>query len=461
MTRRRLWTGVAFGVLVALALVLRLLYVDATPAYGLRHDARDYELHAQSLAVGEGYSRHVAYGRPTAFRPPGYPYFLAGVYRVAGVQEAPQERRVHTARIAQAFVGAAVAALIGAIALCLWGRWTGLLATALAAVYVPLIVVGGAVMSEPLFDVAMLAAILAALAHRRSPHRYRYAVLTGVLAGLAMLTRANAIVLLAPLAFAVWDARPRRAWPALGPPAVLLTAAVITVMPWTIRNANQLHAFVPISTQLGSSLAGTYNDTARTDPVNPGAWRSIKHVPQYAALWRHVRTTPEAVLEKRLRAASTRYIADHPSYVAEVGFWNTLRMLDLDGQRRWRATAATITVESGWADRAVRCFWVFALLAVAGSATRAARRAPRFLWAIPVLLFASVVFLAVETPRYRTPLDPFVVLLAAVALTTAARHARRFALARASRRPTTVSDGVHAGRGPAQSRASRRDPCSM
>jgi hypothetical protein len=33
------------------------------------------------------------------------------------------------------------------------------------------------------------------------------------------------------------------------------------------------------------------------------------------------------------------------------------------------------------------------------------------------------VFLVVETPRYRTPIDPFIVLLAAAALVTAARRA--------------------------------------
>jgi 4-amino-4-deoxy-L-arabinose transferase-like glycosyltransferase len=415
----RVAVGAAFGALVVVALVLRLFYVDATPAYVLRHDARDYELHAQSLAVGDGYSRHVAYGRPTAFRPPGYPYFLAGVYRVAGVERAEQPRRIHVARVAQAFVGAAIVALIGILALLVWGPRTGLIATALAAVYVPLILIGGAVMSEPLFDVAMLAATIAAVLHRRSPHRYRYAVLTGVLTGLAILTRANAIILLVPLAFAVWDGRPRRAWRSLGPPAALVAAALVTLVPWTIRNAEQLHAFVPVSTQLGSSLAGTYNDTARTDPVNPGAWRSIKHVPEYASLWRRVRTTPEATLERRLRHTALDYAADHPLYVAEVGYYNTLRMLDLDGRERWRATAATVTVEHDWADAGARCFWAFAVLAVAGALTGRARRAPAWLWAMPALLFLSVVFLAVETPRYRTPLDPFVILLAAVALAAA------------------------------------------
>jgi 4-amino-4-deoxy-L-arabinose transferase-like glycosyltransferase len=415
--RRRVpWFALAALALVALALVLRLLYVDATPDYVLRHDAIDYERHAQSIAVGEGYSRRVAYGRPTAFRPPGYPYFLAGVYRMAGVEHASQARRVHTARIAGAFVGAAVVALIGLLALQLWGRRMSLLAIALGAIYVPLITVGGAVMSEPLFVVAMLGAIAAAIHQRRSRHPYALAVLAGVLLGLATLTRANAIILLLPLAVAVWGGRRRRSWSAVGPAAALAAAAVLTIAPWTVRNAEVVHAFVPVSTQLGSSLAGTYNDQARTDRANPGAWRSIGHVPGYRSLWRQRLTTPEPVLEGRLRRAALRYIRAHPLYPAKVGFWNTARMLDLAGRRRWRWTAGTISIDQRWADGGVICFWLFAALAIAGGATRLARAVPRWVWAVPVLMYLSVVFLAVETPRYRTALDPFIVLLAAAAL---------------------------------------------
>ena len=62
------------------------------------------------------------------------------------------------------------------------------------------------------------------------------------------------------------------------------------------------------------------------------------------------------------------------------------------------------------------CFWVFALLALAGAFTKLARRTPLFVWMVPVLLYLSVVFLVVETPRYRTGIDPFIVMLAALAL---------------------------------------------
>jgi Dolichyl-phosphate-mannose-protein mannosyltransferase len=416
------WVWVAAVALVAAALALRIAYVDATPGYAARHDARDYDVHARSIAEGEGFSKTIAYGRPTAFRPPGYPYFLGGVYRVFGVERAPDPRRYRAARIAQAFVGAAIVALAGVLAAQLWGPIVALVAMALTAIYVPLITVGGAIMSEPLFDAFMLASLVAALAYRRSPHRYRWVLLAGALGGLATLTRANAMILLLPLAILVWDGRPWRSRAAIGPPLALLVAAVLTVAPWTIRNAVELHAFVPISTQFGSALAGTYNDAARADTQNPAAWQGIKHVPEYGDLFRRIRQVPEAKVDHELRTSSERYIRAHPFYVAKVGWWNTRRMLDLAGRRRSRATAATITIDHTWADRSVLCFWIVTALALAATVAGVARRTPWEVWAFPALMFLSVVFLVVETPRYRTPIDPFLVLLAAAGVVAAVRR---------------------------------------
>jgi 4-amino-4-deoxy-L-arabinose transferase-like glycosyltransferase len=418
------WVGIAALALVAGALALRIAYVDATPNYVLRHDAVDYDTHARSIAEGRGFSKTLAHGRPTAFRPPGYPYFLGGVYKVLGVERAPAPRRLRVARIAQAFVGTAIVALAGVLAAQLWGWGVGLVALALSAIYVPLITVGGAVMSEPLFDAFMLGSLVAAMHHRRSPHRYRWAIVAGFVGGLAILTRANAFVLLLPLAWAVWDGRPWRSRGALGPPAVLVLVALLALVPWTIRNERELHAFVPVSTQFGSALAGTYNDAVRADTQNPAAWQGLKHIPDYAQLWAKIDVTPEPVLERELRAAAFRYIRKHPTFVLKVGWWNSRRMLDLAGLRRSRATAATITIDHRWADRGIVCFWTVAGLALLGAFTRRARRAPPYIWLVPALMFLSVIFLVVETPRYRTPIDPFLVLLATAALTTGFERAR-------------------------------------
>jgi 4-amino-4-deoxy-L-arabinose transferase-like glycosyltransferase len=406
---------VTVGLLLVLALVIRIGYIEATPDYDLVHDAWGYDYHARSLAVGEGYG--LSHNRPTAFRPPGYPFLLAGVYKVFGVEASRRAERLPVARYAQAVIGTIVVALVGLLAHQLWDRRVALAALALAAVYLPLILIGGAVMSEPLFVALMLGSLAAAVQHRRSPHRYRWVVLAGVLGGLASLTRANGLILLAPLAVAAWDMRPRWSRRALLPPAVLVAVALLTVSPWTVRNAVQLHAFVPVSTQLGSALAGTYNDQARNDHENPASWRSLKHIPEYKAIYDRAASIPEVELERRIRSSAMRYVREHPLYVGEVAYWTTRRMLDLGGLEWARHTASTVSVDRAWATAGVICFWVFALLAIGGLLTGWARRAPGFVWAVPALMYLSVVFLVVETPRYRSAIDPFVVLLGALAVT--------------------------------------------
>ena len=424
MSSRTWW---AAGLLiVVLSLGLRVAYVEATPRAQPIHDAFDYDGHARSIAATGAYSPTLAHRRPSAFRPPGYPYLLGAVYGLTGVRDAPIERRMHVGQLLGALLGALTVGMIGLLAAQLWGRLAAVVAAALAAVYVPLVTVGTAVMSEGLSTLLSLAALVAALQHRRSAHRRRWALLAGGLCGLAVLTRPNAAVLLLPLGLAVWTGRPRLSVPALGPPVALVAAAVLAVVPWTVRNAVVLDAFVPLTTQLGSAMAGTYNDVSRRDGDNPWSWRSIDHVPAYEDLAERVSRIPEAELERRVRARAVDYIRERPVSVAEVGFWNTIRMLELAGFTRARETAATISIPSGPAVAGVLCFWLYALLAIGGALTARARATPLHVWLVPLLFAASVVFLTLETPRYRTPVDPFVVLLAALAVTALVeRRARR------------------------------------
>jgi 4-amino-4-deoxy-L-arabinose transferase-like glycosyltransferase len=419
------------GLLLVLALVVRLGYVAATPGYSAIDDAHNYDVHARSIAGGHGFAR-MGSGPTgeTAFRPPGYPYLLAGVYAVSGVDKAKPSTRYLAGRLANAVVGTAIVALVGLLSAQLFDRRVALAAMAVAAVYLPLILVGGSLMSEPLFAALLLGAVVAALHHRDSAHRHRWALLAGVLAGLAILTRANAALILAPLAVAVWDVRPRWSRRALAAPTLLVVTALVTVTPWTIRNAVVLDSFVPVTTQLGTALAGTYNDAARTDREHPASWRSLRRVPDYQYLVRRWHQIPEPALDRKLRAAAVRYATHHPEYVADVAFWNTVRMLDLAGLSWSRHTASTISVGPRWADAGVVCFWLVAALAVAGALTSRGRRVPLHVAAVPALLYLSVVFVVFETPRYRTGIDPFIVMLASVALVTAwdANRERRSAV---------------------------------
>ena len=84
-----------------------------------------------------------------------------------------------------------------------------------------------------------------------------------------------------------------------------------------------------------------------------------------------------------------------------------MRLLELEGAPAWHASALAIGLHVDVAHTGVIAFWILAGLAVLGAFTPAGPvTAPRWLWAIPILLALSVVFVNVETPRFREPIEP-------------------------------------------------------
>jgi len=124
--------------------------------------------------------------------------------------------------------------------------------------------------------------------------------------------------------------------------------------------------------------------------------------------------------QRELTRRGLTYSADHPAYVGQVLGHNTMRLLNLEGSGWWRYQGWTMSLPRWSADAAGNGFYVLALLALAGAFTRAARAAPAWLWLAPILLFASVIF-AGSAIRYRAPVEPFLALLALLAVTVPRR----------------------------------------
>ena len=393
----------AFALVAFLALAVRLAAIAATPDLPLAADPTDYHRHAVSIAAGDGYppTGVTPAGGPSAVRPPAFPYLLGGVYALTGESET-------AGRIVQALLGTVVVVLTMLVALELFGRRTAMVVGALAALFPPLVIDGVTLLSEPLFVAFELLAVFAVLAFRRTDG-IGWAALAGVATGLAFLTRANALALLVVLAFGVRRTGPRRS---LRAPAVLVACALIVVVPWTIRNAVEFDRFVPVSTQDGYTLAGTYNATSRD---RDGLWITANADPAIAALLERGRDLDEAELNAELRTAARRFALDHPGYVVEVAANNLLRLFNLGGTAYERNVARfDHGLGPDWAKLMTFSLVPFLLLALAGAATRPARDAPRWIWAIPVLLLTTVFVLA--TNRHRAAIDPFILILAGLAL---------------------------------------------
>jgi len=90
--------------------------------------------------------------------------------------------------------------------------------------------------------------------------------------------------------------------------------------------------------------------------------------------------------------------------------------------RRARFGAQTADIGPGWADAAVPFAWLLAAVALSGVAV--VRRRPAF-WLAPAALLAVTLLVNAETPRFRAPLDPFLILLAAYSVSSRGRFATR------------------------------------
>jgi 4-amino-4-deoxy-L-arabinose transferase-like glycosyltransferase len=403
--------------LLIIALGVRVWRVQST-SYTPMNDAGSYMTLASQIAhTGDYSSRGGAGGTrgPTAYFPPAFPYLLAAVDLIDG-DRIPAGAAVHPARIVQAVLGTATAALVGLVALEVFGPSVALVALAIAAIYPALVELSTTIYAENLLIPLILAALWAGLRARRSETPYRWVAAAGVLTGLATLTHQNGIVVVFSLLPAVWAIR--RA------PLLLVAATVLTIAPWTIRNAIVLHSFVPVSDETGLTVAGTYNPTSAHDPQIPYRWRYYQAIPADAALVREAHTLTETQLDSKLRSRALHYVEHHPAAPLAAAYHNTRRLLELEGSFAWRASAYNLGLSTSTARVGVVGFWLVVLLALGGAFTAAARRAPRWLWVTPLLLYLSVVFVNAETPRFRAPIDPFLIMLAACALVSVAARVR-------------------------------------
>ena len=263
--------------LLALGLLPRLLLVLAflRAPIGL-DDMHQYDMLARSLAGGNGYRWYgrddVALLRPyleryygltiptadvpeeglvTTFRAPGYPFFLAGIYFLFGL-----DQRFAHARLIQAFLGAALAPLTAFLALRLGTtRRAAYAAGAILAFYPVLWMYPIGLASENTFLLLVLLGLLASLAAARTA-RPSAALGAGLAFGAATLTRGALALFLPFVALWLWRSAPRNG---LRQAALLTAAASALLLPWVIRNSLVLGRLSFVENSAGYNLFVGYH----------------------------------------------------------------------------------------------------------------------------------------------------------------------------------------------------------
>jgi 4-amino-4-deoxy-L-arabinose transferase-like glycosyltransferase len=242
-----------------LALAVRLawvLYSHRVPV-GL-HDPVAYDALAKGIIDGKGFAQPAAFiphapsepvpTVPTAYFPPGYPAVLAVVYAIFG-------HRVLWGEILNALLGAATVVITYELARRLLGHPVARVAGLLLAFWPNQVFYTGALLSEILFTFLLMSGLLVLLADPWPKDGINLKRLAFAALFLGAATMVRPIVLIVPVVLLVYWLRvfPNRTRVLAQVGVILLVFAAI-IVPWSVRNAVSMHAFVPISTNGGDDF---------------------------------------------------------------------------------------------------------------------------------------------------------------------------------------------------------------
>jgi 4-amino-4-deoxy-L-arabinose transferase-like glycosyltransferase len=384
----------------ALALALRLAWVGYIHSRGgalVGPDAPSYDQLALSLREGNGLQKwdyQGLFSDPNrglivrSFRPPLLPIVLAGIYGVAG-------HHYWVARALIALLGASTCVVLMRIARRLFGQPAAALAGLLAAVYPKLIYYAGEPVTETPYTFLLTCAVAVLLAAKDSKNGLWRWPLGGALMGLATLCRS---ALLAFIPFAcLWAlvVRPRKLRAALE--AALIAGGFALVMaPWWGRNAAIHGRFVPATTEGGYTLWVTNN--ALADGGGHCFWPDDR---------RAFDGLTEAEIDRTFARMGWDYIRSHPGRFLELAGAKFVRFWRLWPHAEEPSVGASKAVVAG------ATFTPILILALYGAF--AARRQWRRLLLIYLLFayYALLHMVLMAITRYRLPLEPFLIALAA------------------------------------------------
>jgi hypothetical protein len=371
---------------------------------------------AISLASGHGFSSpfHVDTGA-TAWMTPVYPWLLSRIFLVFGL-------RTYSSFVAAVALNIFCSALtcvpiffagkrIAGIGVAAGAAW-------LWAIFPNTILNTFQSMWDASLGALLAATILWATLALENSRRARDWCAYGVLWGLALMTNATLLALL-PL-FLGWLAirRWRREFAASretsafrsapGRPFLAAAVAVLCCVPWTIRNYEVFHRFVPFRSVLGLQMWLGNNENAQE------TWMGQRHpIFDSGERARYAKLGEIDYMEEKQRQA-IRYMTSHPKHEAEL-IWSRFVATWSGGTPH--PITDFIHTQALW-FRYVLLFNLFLTASTVAGIAVLYRNRSRYLF--PIAIFPIVLpwayYLTLAYPRYRLPADPAVMLLTALAL---------------------------------------------
>jgi 4-amino-4-deoxy-L-arabinose transferase-like glycosyltransferase len=355
----------------------------------------EYDPIAWNVLSGKGFVH--ANGEPDSIRGPGYPLFLAAIYKTIGGNHA-------AVRFMQSTLDGITAVLVAHLTWILWrNRKRAIIAGLILSLYPLSIYSSNLVAAETVFGFAFFLSVFFFINGCRK-EQWSLFVISGMLLAYSALIRSTS--LLFPLVMAVW----LFAFKGISKTnacrcACLLLAFAAVLAPWSIRNYSVFHEFIAASTNgganfyLGSSLEYLKTDEERKQASKIGdifremadkGIRSPKKQDQY--LW--------DLGWQNYENAWSR----NPLEVAKLAVYKAVRF--------WYAT------DSGRQEKSLVIIQIALLLAslfgILGAAKIGQCPAEMWLLVISVLYFWLVFIVMVPLARYTIPVIPMLAIFASL-----------------------------------------------
>ncbi len=422
----------------AFAALLRLIWVVFASREPLGVTDPLIYLHSgEGIATGQGYTSLL--GNPTAYYPPGYPFFVGAVERVATLFGLADQRVLIIGLVQALLGGVACAALVvagrqlaptGAT----WrngrdlGTAIGVGAGMVMALWPNLVLHTAVILSETLF-LAFLCTLLAALftwtaARTSGGATTASTAVVVVCTALCTWIRPQSTLVIVPAVALAWLLA-GRVRDALRVGGLLVVGVLVAVVPWSIRNLVVMDAFVPFGTNTGDNLCIGFHDGAR------GGFA----IPEDCATEQRYVDGIDIEVERdgELRGRAVEWILDHPGSLPALT-WGKLAATfdgDHDGLRAWESYGQDPHLSDGvrttlrWASDVY--YWLVALAATVGAVLVlrdrwSSRRVPAERSTLVGLSTVAIALGCIAVPalsfgdqRFKIPIAASLALLAALA----------------------------------------------
>ncbi len=389
--------------LLIFALILRLYFIFIYPQFPVVTDPMRYDALGWNLASGNGFIDET--GKAELTRGPGYPFFLALIYRIFG----------HSYRYVRSFqvlFSIFTLILIFLLAKDIFGKEAAFSALFIASFYPPFISYNGILYTETIFTFLIVLFTYVFLYALKKDRWWIY-ILLGVISGYAVLLRAEFIlVFLSFLVLGVFYSKGD-----FKKYIYAILTVLIILAPWTIRNYKVSGRPVFVSSLFGSTLwmssyKGEWLEWHYQDPYYISLTKGLNEPEKDKFLLaegiKNIKESPLRYLKFCFKRMGRFWIAGHSNTF--YGLRDSLRNYISAGAYGKAMLKALLLIFNT------------ALVLMGGYGITAAlrrlrdkRREIAFL-ILPIIVITILHFFLYATDRYQVPIMPLIIIFAAFGL---------------------------------------------